>query len=180
MIVEIWKDIIGYEGKYQVSNTGKVRSLNYNNTNTIKELKPKVNRYGYLEVKLSKNNITKDYMVGRLVAIHFMPNPLYKEEVIHISRDTTDNSIENLKWAYHSESKHHSYNKGSRKKGTPTYTIISYNGKNYNEYKDIAKDLGINRKIFQERINKLHWNLYEALEVPIGRRVNGKQSKLRI
>lgn len=171
-MVEIWKDIFGYEGKYQVSNTGKVRSLNYNNTHTIRELKPKVNRYGYLEVKLSKNNKTRDFMVGRLVAIHFIANPLYKEESMHISTDVKDNSIENLKWAYHSESKHHMYNKGSRKIGKPTHTKITYNGKNYTNYTAIAKDLKINIKTFYNRIYNLHWGLYEALEVPIGRRNN--------
>ena len=55
-MIEIWKDIEGYENKYQVSNTGKVRSINYNNTGQIKELKQKVNSHGYYEVKLSKNN----------------------------------------------------------------------------------------------------------------------------
>lgn len=169
---EIWRDIVGYEGKYQVSNTGKVRSINYNNTGIIKELKQKENRYGYMEVWLSKNNIKKGYMVGRLVALHFIPNPLFKEEVIHISKDAKDNRVENLMWAYHSESKHHMYNKGCRKTGKPTYTKISYNGKNYNEYKEIAKDLGINRRTFYKRMNELHWGLYEALEVPIGRRIN--------
>ena len=71
---EIWKNIIGYDGKYQVSNTGKIRSTNYNNTNQTKELKLKLNRYGYYEVKLSKNNKARDYMVGRLVAEHFISN----------------------------------------------------------------------------------------------------------
>ena len=52
--MEIWKDIEGYEGKYQVSNTGKVKSLNYNNSGQEKKKKKKINRYGYNEVKLSK------------------------------------------------------------------------------------------------------------------------------
>lgn len=165
---EEWRDIWGYEGKYQVSNTGKVRSLNYNNTHTIKELKQKVNRYGYMEVKLSKNNKPKDYMVGRLVAIHFIPNPLYKEEVIHISKDNTDNSVSNLKWAYHSESKHNMYNKGSRKVGKPTHTKITYKGKNYKTYAAIARKENIKIKTFYNRLYNLNWNLYEALEVPVG------------
>lgn len=167
---EIWVDIMEYEGKYQVSNTGKVRSLNYNNTGKIKELKLKVNKYGFLEVKLSKDNKTKDFMVARLVAEHFLPNPMFKEEVIHISKNKTDNSVENLKWAYHSESKHHMYNKGCRKIGKPTKTKITYNGKNYKTYSKIAKDNNINLKTFYNRLYNLNWNLWEALEVPIGRR----------
>lgn len=167
--MEEWRDIIGYEGKYQVSNTGKVRSLNYNNTKKIKELKQKLNRYGFLEVKLSKNNQTQNLMVGRLVAEAFIPNPLFKERVVHLTKDKTDNSVENLAWAYVSEEKHNTYNKGSRK-GKPTYTLISYKGKNYNNYKDIAKDVGINSRTFHKRLYELNWNLYEALEVPIGKK----------
>lgn len=70
--MEIWKDIVGYEGKYQVSNTGKIRSLKYNNSNIIKELKQKVNRFGFMEVKLSKNNIAKDYMVAWGLILAFL------------------------------------------------------------------------------------------------------------
>ena len=164
---EIWKDIKGYKGKYQVSNTGKIRSLNYNNTGEIQELKQKLNKYGYYEIKLSKNNKTKDFMVGRLVAEHFIPNPNFKPKVIHIN-STKDNSVTNLMWAYESEVLHHQYNKRARK-GTPSFTRISYNGKNYNNYKDIAKDLGINQRTFYKRLNELSWSLYEALEIPIGK-----------
>lgn len=169
--MEIWKDIVGYNGKYQVSNTGKVRSTNYNNTHQTKELKQKINRFGFMEIRLSKNNIAKSYMVARLVAIHFIPNPYYKEEVIHISKDKTDNRVENLKWAYHSESKHHMYNKGCRKqKGTKTK--ITFRGKNYNTYLAIARDMNIKKETFYRRMNLLNWSLYEALEIPVGRRNN--------
>ncbi len=170
---EIWIDVIGYEGKYQVSNTGKVRSLNYNNTRgLVRELKQKINRYGYMQVSLSKNNIKKDFMVGRLVATHFIPNPNYKDVVIHL-KDNKDNSVENLRWAYHSESKHNMYNKGSRKIGKPTYTKITYKGKNYKNYSSIAKNKGINIKSFFNRMY-LGWSLYEAIDVPVGRRNNEK------
>lgn len=57
--MEEWTDIKGYEGKYIISNTGKVVSLNYNNTGKPKESKLKINKYGYNEVKLSKNNKAK-------------------------------------------------------------------------------------------------------------------------
>ena len=167
-MIEIWKDIVGYNGKYQVSNTGKIRSLNYCNAGQIKELKQKVNRFGFMEIKLSKNNIAKDYMVARLVAEHFIPNPLFKDVVMHKSKDKTDNSVKNLEWAYHSEEKHNTYNKGCRL-GNPTNTKISYNGKNYKNYREIAKDLGINQRTFYKRIYELGWSLYEALEVPIGK-----------
>lgn len=164
--MEVWRDIIGYEGKYQVSNTGKVRSMNYNNTNKIQELKLKLNRYGYYEVKLSKNNTTKDFMVGRLVAQHFIPNTNFKSKVIH-KKDVKDNSVSNLEWAYESEAMHNQYNTHKRE-GKSSNTKITYNNKGYKRYSDIAKDLGINKNTFYKRM-KLGWSLYEALEIPTGK-----------
>ena len=167
---EIWKDIYGYEGKYQVSNTGKVRSLNYNNTGQVKELKQKTNRYGYMEVKLSKNNKTKDFMVGRLVAMHFLPNFNFKEQVMHL-KSATDNSVENLKWGYYSEVKHNMYNRHCRSNSKGTNTKITFNGKNYRNYKAIAIEEGINVQTFYTRM-RLGWSIQEALNVPVGRRNN--------
>ena len=77
----MWVDVKGYDGKYQVSSDGRVRSTNYNRTGKTKELKLQLNRYGYYEVTLSKNNIATHYMVGRLVAEHFIPNPHFKPKV---------------------------------------------------------------------------------------------------
>lgn len=68
---EYWKSVNGYENKYEVSNTGKLRSLNYNNTHTIKELKPKINKQGYLEISLSLNNKRRDYILSRLIFTTF-------------------------------------------------------------------------------------------------------------
>lgn len=166
---EIWVNIIGYDGKYKVSNTGKVISMNYNNTGKVKELKKKFNKNsGCYEVKLSKNNIAKDYTVGRLVAEHFIPNKLFKTKVIH-KKKTTDDSVENLMWAYESEAMHNQYNKKARKQKS-SFTKITYNGKNYKKYSHIAKDLGLNITTFHSRLYKLNWSLYEALEIPIGRK----------
>lgn len=113
---EIWSDIPGFEKKYQISTKGNVMSLNYNNTGMPHLLKLKINqKTGQCEVKLSKNNITKNYMVARLVAEVFIPNPLFKDEVMHLSQDKSDNSVDNLEWAYKSETRHNMYNKGCRK-----------------------------------------------------------------
>lgn len=165
---EIWKDIIGYNGKYQISNSGKVRSTNYNNTGKTKELKQKLNKYGYYEIKLSKNNKTKNYMVGRLVAEHFIDNPCLKPKVIHIG-NTKNNNVNNLMWAYESEAMHHFYNKRARK-GKPSFSKITYDGKKYNKYSEIAKDKKINPHTFWNRINRQKWGLWEALEIPVGKK----------
>lgn len=163
---EIWKDITGYEGLYQVSNLGNVRSLNYNNTGKPRNLKIKINKYGFAEVKLSKKNKTRDFMVARLVAKSFIPNPNNKPQVMHISKDGTDNSVDNLKWAYKSEIKFHMYKKGSRKIGKPSKNIISYKGKRYKSYKDMALDNNIDYKNFNKRMSR-GWELEECLEVPV-------------
>ena len=167
---EIWANINGFDGKYKISIEGEVISMNYNNTGKPKLLKQKINkRTGQCEVKLSKNNIAKNYMVARLMGETFIPNPLFKDEVMHLSQDKSDNSVDNLEWAYKSETRHNMYNKGSRKVGKATKTKISYKGRNYKRYSQIAKELGINQKTFYNRIY-LGWNLWEALEVPVGRR----------
>lgn len=165
--VEIWKDIKGYEGKYQVSNTGKVRSLNYNNTGKVKELKLKLNRYGYYEVKLSKNNKAKDFMVGKLVAEHFLEYIIKNDEmeVMHI-KDSKNNEVENLRYAYRSEILHNMYKKGSRKIGKPSDNIITYRGKSYKNYSSIGKDYGIDRRNFFKRMYR-GWTLDEITKIPV-------------
>lgn len=167
-MIEEWKDIKGFEGKYQVSNTGKVRSLNYNNTGQIKELKQKVNRYGYYEVKLSKNNKTKDFLVSTLVGNHFIGEKNSDLKVMHIG-DVKNNDISNLKFAYNSEIKFAMYKKGRRKIGKPTVYNISYKGKRYKRKSDIARDFSIAPRLLFHRIER-GWTLEEALEIPTERK----------
>lgn len=150
-----------------VSNTGKVISTNYNNTGRPKELKQKENKFGQMEVTLSLNNKKKTYMVARLVAIHFIPNPMQKPLVMHKTKNKKRNDVLNLEWAYTSEEKHNTYNKGCRKNSIASQTKITYEGNNYVKYNDIAKQKGINLSTFKKRIYS-GWGLYEALEIPIG------------
>ena len=93
---EIWKDIEDYEG-YQVSNLGRVRSLDRYNSRGywIKGciLKPIMDKKGYLNVGLSKNNQRKIFKVHRLVALHFIPNIENKPEIDHINTIKIDNTV---------------------------------------------------------------------------------------
>ena len=116
---EQWKDIPNYENKYQVSNLGNVRSLNYLNTGETKNLKQKLNRYNYLEVTLSKNNKTKQFMVERLVAEAFIPNSNTNMVVTHIDNDKLNNNVDNLRWISKTEMKFLAYKNGNRP-GTPS------------------------------------------------------------
>ena len=101
MSKEIWRDIRGYEGLYQVSNLGRVKSLRSNNI-----LKGGSYPNGYLFVGLCKHNKVKTCMRHRLVAQAFIPNLLNKPEVDHINTDKNDNTVENLRWVTHYENDH--------------------------------------------------------------------------
>ena len=97
--IEIWKDIEGFEGLYQVSNLGRVKSLGNGLTwKTERILKTVRTKDGYLKLVLSKNNVRKYFRVHRLVAQAFIPNPDNLPEVNHKNEDKTDNRVENLEW----------------------------------------------------------------------------------
>ena len=95
--MEEWRDIKGYEGKYQVSNLGRVRSLNFNKTGKIKELSY-AKRRGYLGVTLFKDKKPKTFAVHRLVAEMFIPNPNNYPQVNHKDENKLNNNVENLEW----------------------------------------------------------------------------------
>lgn len=113
---EIWKDIKDYEGVYQVSNLGRIKSLerykeNHNKYQKVVE-KIKNNRKhtaGYLITDLYKDNKGKTAFIHRLVAEAFIPNPNNKETVNHINGIKTDNRVENLEWATPLEQNIHYY-----------------------------------------------------------------------
>ena len=84
---------------YEVSNLGKVRSLNYGGTGKVQELKFWENQGGYLNVDLRKNKKKKSYGVHRLVAFAFIPQVEGKTEVNHINENKHDNRVENLEWS---------------------------------------------------------------------------------
>lgn len=105
---EEWKDIVGYEGKYRVSNTGKVYSVISN-----KVLTPAYCGSGYLKVMLVKQPKNyKNTMIHRLVAEAFIPNPSNKATVNHIDGNKLNNCAENLEWNTYSENLKHAYSKG--------------------------------------------------------------------
>lgn len=98
---EIWKEVPGYEGLYEVSDKGQVRSLNYSRTGQTKVLKPSKNPRGYHYVNLCKDGRQKSSTVHRLVAQAFIPNPMVLPMVNHKNEDKTDNRVDNLEWCDH-------------------------------------------------------------------------------
>lgn len=107
--MEIWKDIIGYEGYYEVSNKGRVRSK-------YRILKPQLQANGYYTIRLSKNNIVQMKRVHRLVAETFIENRDNKKQVNHIDGNKLNNVTDNLEWVTPSENTKHSYDNNLQKK----------------------------------------------------------------
>ena len=95
---EIWKPIEGTNGVYEVSNTGKVRSLDYKRTGQIAEISTRKNNRGYVIVSLSINGKAKTALLHRLVASAFIPNPNGLPQVNHIDGVKENCSVDNLEW----------------------------------------------------------------------------------
>ena len=95
---EIWQDIKGYEGKYQISSLGRIKSLKRKNVTTTHIIKPRLDKNGYLLINLSMNNHKNTFKVHRLVAETFIPNPDNLPCVNHKDENKTNNKITNLEW----------------------------------------------------------------------------------
>ena len=93
---EIWRNIEGYEGLYQVSNKGRVKSLKYGKERV---LRPGINSRGYYCIILCNDGVSKQFQLHRLVAQAFVPNPENKPQVNHKDEKKSNNCIENLEWA---------------------------------------------------------------------------------
>lgn len=98
-IVEEWRPVVGYEGLYEVSDWGNVRSLNYNKTGQVRELSKVNGKNNYLVVCLHKEGKQKEGKIHRLVAEAFIPNPDNKPCIDHINGNNQDNVVFNLRWA---------------------------------------------------------------------------------
>ena len=123
--MEEWKYIKGYEGLYQVSNLGRVKSLkryvqNHSGLQYLKEeqirkpseRKDKRKKQGYLAVQLYKDNKSKNCYIHRLVAEAFVENPYNKKTVNHINGDKHDNRAINLEWSSYRENNIHAIEVG--------------------------------------------------------------------
>ena len=99
-IKEKWKDIIGYEGYYKVSNLGNILSLNYKRTGHPQLLSLRIGhkRNNYVDVMLTKNGKQKRYKIHRLVAEAFIPNPNNYPQVNHKDCNPLNNKVDNLEW----------------------------------------------------------------------------------
>ena len=103
---EIWKDVLGYGGLYQVSNRGRVKSLHPNRKqNKLMDLLE--NERGYYRVHLTKGNSQNFKMVHRLVTEAFLDNPLNLPQVNHKDENKKNNYVENLEWCTNLDNQRH-------------------------------------------------------------------------
>lgn len=138
---EIWKDVIGFEGLYQISSLGNVKSLQKNII-----LKPALTKKKYYVVKLCFKNNSKSIVVHRLVASAFITNPFNKPSVNHINGIKIDNVVENLEWCTNKENTIHAYKIGLKKPCYKSVAQISLKGeiiKIYNSIKEAGRSLNI-------------------------------------
>ena len=152
---EEWKEIPGYEGLYEASSLGRIRSMDktiktYNGGSYIRagmEKKPCVNKSGYFRLNLCKDGISKSCLVHRLVAKAFIPNGSNLPEVNHINENKLDNRIENLEWCsyqYNMNWGYHNENVG-RTNGKPVvqFTIEETKVKEYYSSYEASRMTGI-------------------------------------
>lgn len=134
--IEEWRCIIGYNGNYEISNFGGIRSC-FNGVE--RNLKYLLNSIGYYTCGLSNNGKTKSLYIHRLVAIHFISNPESKRTVNHIDGNRLNNKVDNLEWNTDRENNCHRIigkNKASKfvgvylDKNNHWYSQIYFNGKN--------------------------------------------------
>jgi hypothetical protein len=97
---EVWQPVVGYEGRYEVSNTGEVNGPRG-------ALKPIFHPKGYVQVVLYSNGTGRRFLIHRLVAIHFIPNPNQCPQVNHKDGNKINNVVSNLEWCTASENNSH-------------------------------------------------------------------------
>ena len=179
---EYWTDIPGYEGYYQISNHGNVKSLDRvikektGKTQALKGrvLKQRINSGGYYSIGLGKNGSKAAFAIHQLVAQAFLDNPDNKPTVNHLNGVKTDNNVSNLEWATYSENLSHAYSTGLR----TSVSSKAIGEKNYRRklkpeqvveikrllvegnltHKEIAKKYGVSRSTIGSINSNRYWS----------------------
>lgn len=143
---EIWKDIKGYEGKYQISSLGRVKSI-VNKKHRILKSFPCKKGYHRLGLADGKRGFKTSYAVHRLVAEAFIHNPENKSEVNHKDSIRHNNVLENLEWVTHSENQQHAYKFGNRCHKSDNHPQKILNSTIVKEIRSLPKKHGLSRQL---------------------------------
>lgn len=152
-VKEEWRDIAGFEGLYQVSNLGRIKSLA--KTDAIGRFKkerfliPGNSKNGYLHLSLCKNGVVKQFTVHRLIATAFVPNPENKPCVDHIDCNRQNNRADNLLWVTYSEN---NLNPITRKRN-----IAAQSGENGFWYGKFGKQHNLSKPVVCIETGKFFW-----------------------
>jgi hypothetical protein len=129
--MEVWRDVVGYEGIYEVSNLGRVRTHKDKTTLSVRHgvrkwqqriLKDKTPNGRDVRVSLWKNKKVKDFLVHRLVAEAFISKVIGKDCINHMDGNPKNNHVENLEWCNHKENNNHAFDTGLM----PSHEVILY------------------------------------------------------
>lgn len=169
--LENWKDVIGYEGLYQVSDFGKVKRLNYNYYTPFsghKIIPSKIvkgaNKNGYKQIALFKEGIRELVFIHRLVALCFIDNPENKPFINHKDSSRSNNKIDNLEWVTPKENSIHAHNSGKfimprgEKSGSTKLKTEDVNYIKTNPDKLTQKELATKFSISQGGVSKIKNN----------------------
>mgnify|MGYP003428123665 CR=1 FL=1 len=158
-MIEVWKDVKGYEGLYKISNLGRVKNKydNFVKGNVIR---------GYVRISLSKNRNVKTTSIHRLVAEAFIPNPENKPYVNHINCDKTNNVVTNLEWCTQLENIQHCIKNGIKndfgensKRHKLTFKDVEFIRNNYK-----ARDKQFGARVLAKQFNVSEREIYRVLE----------------
>lgn len=182
---EKWKNIKVYNGLYQISNYGNIRSTEkrvFINkrlliTKRVKLLKPRTSKHGYLQITIKHNKCYKSYLMHRLVAIHFLPNKSKKLCVNHKDMNKSNNNVLNLEWVTHKENTIHFFNNGNpynrfgKNNGRAKMVIDTNTGIIYDTISDANKTVSISQPYLsmmlsgkRKNITTLSWNIQIELD----------------
>lgn len=171
--MEIWKNITGYEGMYQVSNLGNVKSLKRKKWNgfdyqeVVEKFLSQKTHNGYKYVNLCKPKSQKMISVHRLVAIEFIDNPEQKKYVNHKDNNPSNNNSNNLEWCTQAENIQYAVQQGRFNQGilSPRTKFTEKQvleirkriaNKEISQNK-LAKELGVTQNCISEIVNRLTW-----------------------
>ena len=160
---EIWKDVVGYEGYYQVSNLGRVKPIERSRSGavTIDGFKRfAVTNTGYLRSPLNKDAKQSNESLHRLVAKAFVPNPKNKPCVDHVNGNKLDNRAENLRWCTHSENSANAKISKLNTSGTKGISLTKNGHQNAQYWEAQVKRGGVRHRVlfpFDEKEKAVEW-----------------------